>query len=138
MQLHGIMPKTKVDGFIAELIRHQEPVFQNEHKLPLIDYCYEVSITCDGSNPQYTRKGRALFLVTQFSNDQYQSLITGDEYLPIIILDHHEVLEAINVVEAKSKMPHQVLVTFNVFNIHSKRRRTLAWAVRKSEKCALH
>ncbi len=140
MQLQGITPKTFVDGFIAELLKHNESIVVNDHPDgALIAYCYEISVTCDGSNPRYSTKSCASVLVTQFAtSNQGEGVEVGDEYLPLIILGHEESLGSIEVREGKTDGQQCALAIFSILNTKQSTRRTLAWIVRKSEALVLH
>ncbi len=137
MTLHGIMPTLRVDGFVAELIRHDD-LFDECEDIGVMKRGYEFCITCTGSNLQYHRRGKTVFVVTQFEKRSYKPMIAGDEYTPIIILNADEKLQSVEVVEAVRADGPCVLVIFTIFNRHRKKRRNLSWIIRKSEKATVH
>jgi hypothetical protein len=138
MTLRGIIPQTHVDGFIAELIKHHEQAVALD-TVSLIDYCYEICITCDGTNPYYERKSRAVFLVTQCAHTEASTgFVTGNDHLPIIVLGSNEELGSAVVVESKQHGIKCTILIFTITNRKTDARRTLSWIVRKSEVQTMH
>jgi hypothetical protein len=138
MTLRGVMPKTMVDGFVVELIKHREHIPLPD-TIPLIDYCYEICITCDGTNPYYSSKSQATFLVTQRgAEDAGAGIIAGDAYLPIIILSRDEELSSIMLEELKQRNLPCAVVTFTIGQVRSTQHRTLTWMIRMSEAHVMH
>lgn len=138
MTLRGIIPRTHVAGFIAELIKHREQAVVLD-TVSLIDYCYEICITCDGTNPYYERKSTAVFLITQCAHTEtIEGFVTGDNYLPIIVLGSDEELSSAVVVESKQCGIKCTIITFTITNRKTDARRAPSWIVRKSEVQVVH
>jgi len=134
MPLRGVVPKTNVDGFIAELIKHRESLIESfESDWPMIDYCYEIDITCDGTNPYYSRPSLAVFVISQFTDPACCGIVINDETLPVIIISTDEVLQSINVAEGNKEGQHLVIAMFAIYNPKTGEHRTPSWIVRKSE-----
>ncbi len=138
MTLHGIMPTLRVDGFVAELIRHDD-LFDECEDIGVMKRGYEFCITCTGSNLQYHRRGKTVFVVTQFTNRSHKPRIEGDPDSPIIILCADETLEYVEVDEAteEDNSPY-VKITFTIFNTRRKTRRELTWNIHKAENVTMH
>lgn len=136
--LRGVVPHTAVDGFVVELIKHYEPVVASKDLMSLlIDYCFEVRVTCNGYNAYYSRPGRVVFVVSQFVDDvEYRALIQ-DSQLPVIILSPHEQLAAVTVREELRNDQRCVITIFSIANRTKRSQTTLKWLVRQSEAVAI-
>ncbi len=139
MSLRGIVPKTNIDGFYTEIIKHFEPILAvTESGAKVIDYCYEIGVTCIGTNPHYSTQGRAVVVVSQFVGNGIDGVVIEDDRLPVVILGHTEELGSIQLVEAKRLGQQQAMLIVTIVDQAHDTRRTLAWSVKKSEMTTVH
>lgn len=137
MPLVGIVPKTRVDGFISELLKHPD-LFVACEDIGVIPYGYEIRVTCTGENARYGKKGAAVFVVTQFARPEHKAVVSGEASPPIIILDYHETLHNVEVLEVKQGRKHRILVVVTIYNKHRRKRRNLSWVIRTAEAVTVH
>ena len=95
--LKAVIPKTLVDGFSGEIIKHSESIMENPlHSDIVIDYFYSVRVLYDGSRQEYGTYGAFAVNLSQklpFCNARFTCP------KPLILLESYEQLKSINIVE---------------------------------------
>ncbi len=94
-QLRAVVPKSHVDGFSVFIKKHNlSIVINSQHEDLVVDYFYEVTVICDGTNREFCESGYFSIHISQLFCDCTAEF---EANCPILMLKPHEQLQAIDV-----------------------------------------
>jgi hypothetical protein len=113
-QLRAVIPKSHVDGFSVAIKRHNDFIVRNaQHQDLVVDYYFEVTVICDGTNQQFSESGYFAIHVSQLFCDCDAEF---EANCPIVMLKPYELLQAIEVKQGLMNDLSGVWLTLSIKN----------------------
>ena len=98
-QIQAVRPNTKVDGFNVTVERYEHSIVADpSYEDLVIDYHFEVMVTCDGTNPAFPQADWFSVYISQLITDCAMEFVA--EY-PLLILQPYETITSIDVQHTK-------------------------------------
>ncbi|MES2748832.1 MAG: hypothetical protein V4606_00335 [Patescibacteria group bacterium] len=113
-QLTAVVPKSNIDGFSVSLKRHNTSLIADSHNEDLaIDYYFEVTVMCDGTNRRYPKASYFTVLVSQLFDRCDLEFVSN---CPVLMLKCNEQLTSIEVTHAEMDNRRGVWLVFSIKN----------------------
>ncbi len=113
-QLTAVVPKSNIKGFSVEIIQHNSSIIAESCNEDLaIDYYFEVSVVCDGTNPTYKKTSYFMVLISQLIDRCDLEFVSN---CPILMLKQNEQLTDISVTHGEMDNLHGVWLVFTIKN----------------------
>jgi hypothetical protein len=113
-QLKGVVPRSHVDGFSVDILRHNDFIVRDaQHEDFVIDYYFEVTVFCDGTNSEFKEKG---YFAIHISQLLYDCIAEFETNCPVVMLKPYEQLLAVEVLRGEMNDLRGVWLSLSIRN----------------------